>query len=144
MALVGIAMDRPWRKCGAANGNILSAICARRAVLDPLAAVGDHCLTSRHIDRAFFRGDPQHSAKNDRVFIEFGRLSGFDPTFGTLHAGNAQSSRVGVYVADKLLDHLGFVAGGLNDGGFGDVGWHAASSPCAGPFDSMERTSLKS
>ena len=69
-----------------------------------------------HVDAALWRRYPQHAAQHYGVLVELGGLARLLPSFGAVHAGDADMLGAGVDAADVLLDALGLVAGGLDHG----------------------------
>src|SRR5262245_15786710 len=115
------------RKGRPADGDVLRADLAGRAVLHPLAARRDDRLARLHVNRLAARCDAEHSLKHDGVFVELGRLPRLDPASGAAHQGNAHRVRPGIDPANKLLDPLGLVARRLDNGGPENVNGHRAA-----------------
>src|SRR6202167_5407402 len=91
-----LAMNQPWGEGGDAYRDILRAAGFRRTVADPLAPVDGNGLPSLHIGNRRPGLHAQQAPQHHGVLIEFGRLSGLDPTLGTLHARDARGFGSGV------------------------------------------------
>src|SRR5436305_1193774 len=109
--------------------------------------MSDDRLAGGHVNRTIARCNAEHTAKDDCVFVELRHLGGLDPARRTLHARNAERLGPRVHAADKLLNSLRLITGGLNNGGCGDecrhgivislepsvpVGYWPAEKPAAG------------
>src|ERR1035438_2247737 len=119
-----IPVNGVHRKCRQADRNVFSALGAGRAVADPLAAMRNHGLFSVYVEGASAMLHAQHAAQYECKFFEFGGLSGLLPSAGAAHVRDAGLAGGGIHATDKLVNQLGFVAGGLDALGFGDECGH--------------------
>ena len=75
-----VAVDRLGRKRRNANGKTLGSVRTRRAVANPLAANGHHCVAGLHVQHLLSRFHPQHLTQDHGIFVEFRCLSRLLPS----------------------------------------------------------------
>jgi hypothetical protein len=103
-------MNRVERECRETDSDVLGSCRVGGAIADPLAAPDGDGLPGCDIDRAVAMLDAQASRQHEREFVELRSLTGFDPSAGTSHAGDAHLGIAGIHPADKFIDEFGLVA----------------------------------
>lgn len=126
-------MNRLWRECRQADGDIFRAVRKWRAVLHPFSCLSDHCLPGADIQRALLMRHAQRALEHNREFVKLWFLPRLDPSLGTAHVSDTEASFAAVHAANVFIDQLGFVTRGSNASRFCDQNGHMRTESATFP-----------
>lgn len=120
----GIAVDCFGGKRRGADRDVFRTLGFRGAVADPLPCLCVNGLTRADIKRPLFMLHPQHSFKDNRIFVKPGTLARLLPAAWAAHVGNAHRFSGCIDSSNILIDELWQISGCRDPGGLNNVNGH--------------------